>query len=75
MTVRVASSTGGIGFGIHSLAWIIFGTGPFRAVLIAAGGLRAVGGAAGVMAEQATSELAGLLRQLRAEARLTGPDR
>jgi len=44
-------------------------------VLIAAGGLRAVGGAAGVMAEQATSELAGLLRQLRAEARLTGSGR
>ena len=47
------------------------GTGPSRAVLIAAGGLRAGGGDAAVMAEQATSGLAGLLRQLRAEARLT----
>ena len=47
------------------------GTGPVRAVLSAAGGLRAVGGDAAVMAEQATSGLAGLLRQLRAEARLT----
>ena len=53
------------------LAWIISGTGPSRAVLVAAGGLRAVGGDAAVMAEQATSGLAGLLRQLRAEARLT----
>jgi len=47
------------------------GTGPCRAVLTAAGGLRAVGGDAAVMAEQATSELAGLLRQLRAGAGLT----
>jgi DNA-binding XRE family transcriptional regulator len=47
------------------------GTGPVRAVLSAAGGLRAVGGDAAVMAEQASSELAGLLRQLRAEAQLT----
>ena len=53
------------------LAWIIFATGPSRAVLVAAGGLRAGGGDAAVMAEQATSGLAGLLRQLRAEARLT----
>ena len=35
------------------------------------GGLRAVGGDAAVMAEQATSGLAGLLRQLRARAQLT----
>src|SRR5437667_2400812 len=47
------------------------GTGPVRAVRRAAGGLRAAGGDAAVMAEQATSELAGLLRQLRAEAQLT----
>ena len=47
------------------------GTGPVRAVRGAAGGLRAVGGDAAVMAEQATSELAGLLRQLRADAELT----
>jgi transcriptional regulator with XRE-family HTH domain len=47
------------------------GTGPVRAVRGAAGGLRAGGGDAPVMAEQATSGLAGLLRQLRAEARLT----
>ena len=40
-------------------------------MLGAAGGLRAVGGDAAVMAEQATSGLAGLLRQLRAEAQLT----
>lgn len=47
------------------------GTGRFRAVLGAVGGLRAVGGGAAVMAEQATFEFAGLLRQLRAEAQLT----
>ena len=47
------------------------GTGPCRAVLIAAGGLRTVGGDAAVMAEQAILGFAGLLRQLRAEARLT----
>jgi predicted ATPase/DNA-binding CsgD family transcriptional regulator len=47
------------------------GTGPVRAVLSAAGGATAVGGDAAVMAEQATSELAGLLRQLRAGAQLT----
>src|SRR5690348_8413337 len=47
------------------------GTGPVRAVLSAAGGLGAVRGGAAVMAEQATSGLAGLLRQLRAEAQLT----
>jgi len=40
-------------------------------MLTAAGGLRAVGGDAAVMAEQATSGLAGLLRQLRAGAGLT----
>ena len=40
-------------------------------MLGAAGGLRAVGGDAAVMAERATSGLAGLLRQLRAEAQLT----
>jgi predicted ATPase/DNA-binding CsgD family transcriptional regulator/DNA-binding XRE family transcriptional regulator len=47
------------------------GTGPCRAVLSAAGGLRAAGGDAAVMAEQATSGFAGLLRQLRAGAQLT----
>ncbi len=47
------------------------GTGPVRAVLSAAGGLRAVGGDAAVMAEQATSGFGGLLRQLRAGAQLT----
>jgi DNA-binding XRE family transcriptional regulator len=47
------------------------GTGPDRVVLGAAGGLRAAGGDAAVMAEQATSGFAGLLRQLRADARLT----
>src|SRR5215831_7085067 len=46
------------------------GTGPVRAVLVAAGGLRAVGGDAAVMAEQATPGLAGLLRQLRTGAQL-----
>ena len=40
-------------------------------MLIAAGGLRAVGGDAAIMAEQATSGFAGLLRQLRSEAELT----
>ena len=44
------------------------GTGPVRAVLVATRGLRAAGGDAAVMAEQGTSELAGLLRQLRAGA-------
>jgi predicted ATPase/DNA-binding CsgD family transcriptional regulator/transcriptional regulator with XRE-family HTH domain len=52
-------------------AWPNLGTGPVRGVRGAAGGLRAVGGDAAVMAEQATSGLAGLLRQLRAGAELT----
>ncbi len=51
------------------LAWIILVQAPVRAVRGAAGGLRVVGGDAAVMAEQATSGLAGLLRQLRAGAR------
>jgi hypothetical protein len=47
------------------------GTSPVRAVLIAAAGLRAVGGDAAVMTEQAIVGFAGLLRQLRAGAQLT----
>ena len=47
------------------------GTGPVRACLLLLAGRGLGGGDAAVMAEQAISGLAGLLRQLRAEARLT----
>jgi len=53
------------------LAWIIMALALSALCLFAAGELRAVGGDAAVMAEQATSGFAGLLRQLRAGAQLT----
>jgi hypothetical protein len=52
-------------------AWITLVQALSALWFVAAGGLRAVGGDAAVMAEQAISGFAGLLRQLRTQAQLT----